>query len=224
MLCHFCAWFNLYQILYLICYRRHSIWDNWQKNILIFSRKSAINLNFIIWVMLCIKIHCQHFSNRNNQHFATLLQGTNVTNAKLVWFSSRATTSVESWYPQLGLEALAINFGLRHFRQYVIGSPPVTIITDHKPLVGIFTNNHKGSIRTDCIKLCQQHIFYNVVWRQRSLNPSDYLSHHATPLHHLPHQIRRETSEFEKNCLVSPICTMCISCIYVKDYWKNQSW
>ena len=72
---------------------------------------------------------------------ATLLQGTNVTNAKLVAFSSRATTSVESCYPQLDLEALAINFGLRHFQQYIKGSPPVTIITDHKPLVAIFTNN-----------------------------------------------------------------------------------
>ena len=44
---------------------------------------------------------------------ATLLQGTNITSAKQVAFSSRATTSVESPYPQLDLEALAIDFGLR---------------------------------------------------------------------------------------------------------------
>ena len=129
---------------------------------------------------------------------ATLLQGTNITNAKPVAFSSRATTSFESCYPQLDLEALAIDFGLRRFGQYITSSPPATIITDHKLLVEIFTNNHKGSIRRDCIKLRHQDISYNVVWRQGSSNPSEYLSHHATSLCHLPPEIHKETSEFEK--------------------------
>ena len=124
----------------------------------------------------------------------TLHQGTNVTNAKPVAFSSRATTSVESYYPQLDLEAMAIDFGLRHFRQDIIGGPPVTIITDHKPLVAIFTNNHKGSISTDQMKLHYQNISYNVAWRQGSLNPSNYLSRHATPLCRLPCEICKETS------------------------------
>ena len=47
------------------------------------------------------------------------------------------------------------------------------------------------------IKPCHQDISYNVVWRQGSLNPSDYLSCQATPLRHLPCEVHKETSEFK---------------------------
>ena len=58
------------------------------------------------------------------------------------------------------LEALAIGFGLRHFCQKPIGGPPATIITDHKFLVAIFTNNYHISIKTeDHNKLYHQDIF-----------------------------------------------------------------
>ena len=113
---------------------------------------------------------------------ATLIQGTTIANAKPVAFSSTVKTLMESCYLQLNLEAQAIDFGLRCFSQYLTGGPPLIIITDHKPLVAIFSNNHQGSI----------------IWRQGSSNPSSYLSSHAMPFYHLPHEICKEAGEFEK--------------------------
>ena len=72
--------------------------------------------------------------------------------------ASRSTTPVERRYPQLDLEALAIDFALRRFRTYLAGGPCATIFTDHKPLVSIFGSLRKGSIRTDRIQLRHQDI------------------------------------------------------------------
>ena len=99
---------------------------------------------------------------------------------------------------KLDLEALSVDFGLRRFRYYVVGGPTVEVVTDHKPLVSIFGNKRKGSIRTSRIKLRHQDICYQVVWRKGSDNPSDYLSRHATPLKNLPTAIGQESSELEK--------------------------
>ena len=54
---------------------------------------------------------------------AILQQGNSQEDAKPVLLASRATTSVEARYPQLDLEALAIDFALRRFRYYLIGGP-----------------------------------------------------------------------------------------------------
>ena len=43
------------------------------------------------------------------------------------------TKDEERRYLQLDLEALAIDFGLRRFRLYVVGAPEInTVVTDHK--------------------------------------------------------------------------------------------
>ena len=100
---------------------------------------------------------------------------------QIVAVSSRATTPVEARYPQLDLEALAIDFGLRRFRFYIVGGPSTTIITDHKPLESIFKNIRKGSIRTDRIKLRHQDVDYMVKWEKGEDNIADYLSRHPIP-------------------------------------------
>lgn len=129
---------------------------------------------------------------------AILLQGESIDAAKPVSMASRATSPVEERYPQLDLEALAIDFALRRYRYYLIGGPQVTIITDHKPLVSIFTNVRKGSIRIDRIKLRHQDMDYKVEWRKGKENPADYLSRHAIPFKELPKKIQKESKEFEK--------------------------
>ena len=58
---------------------------------------------------------------------AILAQGESIDTAKLISCASRATTPVERRYNQLDLEALAIDFGLRRFRQYLVGGPECTI-------------------------------------------------------------------------------------------------
>ena len=128
---------------------------------------------------------------------AMLFQGQGA-NRKLVSVASRATTPVESRYPQLDLEALAVDYGLRRFRFYLVGGPTVQVLTDHKPLVSIFKNIRKGSSRTDKIKLRHQDLQYEVVWKKGKLNKADYLSRHAVPWEDVPSVEKDETGEFEK--------------------------
>ena len=130
---------------------------------------------------------------------AILTQGKDTDSCQPVAFASRATKNEERRYPQLDLEALAIDFGLRRFRLYVVGAPEInTVVTDYKPLISIFANTRTGSTRTDRIKLRHQDINYKVIWKNGKDNPADYLSWHATTLSQIPHSWKLETSEFEK--------------------------
>ena len=129
---------------------------------------------------------------------AILMQGKTRDTSKPIAFASRTTTPAEQRYPQLDLEALSIDFGLRRFRYYIVGGPAVDVITDHKPLISIFANRRKGSIRTSCIKHRHQDIHYNVVWRKGCSNPADYLSRHAISRKDPDESVQNESSEFEK--------------------------
>ncbi len=88
---------------------------------------------------------------------AMLAQGDSVENARPVAIASRATNNSEQRYPQIELEALGIDFALRRFRNYVVGSPTkIQVITDHRPLCSIFSGKRQGSIRTERVKLRHQ--------------------------------------------------------------------
>ena len=81
-----------------------------------------------------------------------LVQGENVHTAEPITIASRTTNKAESLYPQLNLEATAIDFTLRRFGEYLLGSPEdIMIITDHKPLCSI-SSKKQGPVRTDRIK------------------------------------------------------------------------
>lgn len=56
-----------------------------------------------------------------------------------VCFASRTLLPAERNYPQVEREALAIVFALRHFHNYLWGQPKFRVVTDHKPLLGIFS-------------------------------------------------------------------------------------
>ena len=53
---------------------------------------------------------------------ATIAQGPDINNIYVVAFASRTTTAIERRYPQIDLEAMAVDFGLRHFREYCVGA------------------------------------------------------------------------------------------------------
>ena len=80
---------------------------------------------------------------------AMLAQGKSIADAKPVAVASRSTSLAEMAYPQLDLEAASLDFGLRRFREYLVGSPTIIkLVTDHKPLVPVFNGRRNGSIRT----------------------------------------------------------------------------
>ena len=58
-----------------------------------------------------------------------------------ICFVSRTLTKTERNYSQLEKEALAMVEALRKFHYYLWGQPNFLVITDHKPLLGIFAPN-----------------------------------------------------------------------------------
>ena len=142
-----------------------------------------------------------------------LAQGTTIDTARPVAIASRATSKAEKHYPQLDLEGLGVDFALRRFREYLVGSPSVvTVVTDHKPLVPIFNKNKKGSIRTHRVRLRHQDIPYVIEYRKGKLNQSDFISRHSKPLEQLPGEERAESEELN-NLLYALHITPIMDCI-----------
>ncbi|GFO33166.1 retrovirus-related pol polyprotein from [Plakobranchus ocellatus] len=65
-----------------------------------------------------------------------------------VSYASRSLTYVESRYSQTEREILAVVFGVEKFHIYLYGST-FTVITDHKPLLGIIGSCKPTLVRID---------------------------------------------------------------------------
>ena len=128
---------------------------------------------------------------------AILIQGP-AENQKVVAVASRSTSETESKYPQIDLEALAVDFGLRRFSFYLEGAAQFTVYTDHQPLQSIFRNTRSGSIRTQRIRLRHQNLDYKVVWKKGKTMRSDYMSRHAIPWPRVPKDQQEEARELDK--------------------------
>ena len=77
-----------------------------------------------------------------------------------------------------------------------MGSPRlIKVITYHNPLIPIFNERRKGSIRTERIKLNHQDISFMVEHCTGKLNAMDYMSRHARDLSKLPLYQRKECDE-----------------------------
>ena len=67
---------------------------------------------------------------------------------KVLSYASRALSDVESRYSQTEREMLAVVWTAEHFHLYVYRAQ-FSIITDHKPLIGIFSNHKQASTRIE---------------------------------------------------------------------------
>ena len=66
---------------------------------------------------------------------------------KLIYAGSRFTNDAESRYSPTEGEALAVAWALRTSRLFTLGCPKLTVVTDHKPLLGILNSRDLGSIK-----------------------------------------------------------------------------
>ena len=103
-----------------------------------------------------------------------------------ICFVSHTVTATERNYSQLEKEALAMVYALRKFYYYLWGQTNFTVITDHKPLLGIFSPSKNippmASGRIQGWSLLFQS--YNFTLRHRSgalLGTADALSRLALP-------------------------------------------
>ena len=103
---------------------------------------------------------------------------------KLVYAGSRFTKKSEQGYAPLEGEALALSWSLEHARIFILGCPNLTVVTDHKPLLGIFNNRDLASIenlRVQRFKSRTLHYRFNIQqcpckWHRRA----DAVSHNPS--------------------------------------------
>ena len=127
---------------------------------------------------------------------AMLAQGETAMTAKPVAFASRTTSKAEANYPQIDLEAMGLDFGMRRFRKYIVGAPEnIKLVTDHKPLCSIFNGRRTGSIRTEKIKMRHQDVRFEVIFQEGKLNQTDFVSRRGKPLQTIPKHEQEELND-----------------------------
>ena len=98
----------------------------------------------------------------------------------VITYASRSLTATEQRYSQTEREGLAVVWACEHLHLYVYGKP-VTIYTDHKPLVSIYDNpNSKPPVRIERWARRLQPYQVTVKYQRGDINPADYLSRHPT--------------------------------------------
>ena len=96
---------------------------------------------------------------------------------KILAYGSRALSDVESRYSQTEREMLAVVWGAEYYHVYVFGSQ-FTIVTDHKPLLGIFKSHKPISARMERWRLRLTPYIYDLIYSPGEDNPADFLSRH----------------------------------------------
>ena len=98
----------------------------------------------------------------------------------IITYASRSLTETEQRYGQTEREALGIIWACEHLHLYIYGKP-LTVYTDHKPLVSIFGNpSSKPPPRIERWALRLQAYQLTVHYRKGDGNPAYYLSRHPT--------------------------------------------
>ena len=98
---------------------------------------------------------------------------------KIVSYASKALTDVERRYSQTEREMLATVWGIEHFHLYLYGSA-FTILTDHKPLIGIFKSQRPATARIERWRLRLTPYNFELKYHpgKDDENPANYLSRH----------------------------------------------
>ena len=95
--------------------------------------------------------------------------------------ASRALTPCEQNYSQIERESLGQAWGMNTHRYYLLGIP-FESLTDHQPLVPIYSGRRKGNARVERHRLKVQGFQYEMKYLPGKENPCDYQSRHPIPL------------------------------------------
>lgn len=136
-----------------------------------------------------------------------------------ICFSSRSLNKAERNYAQIDREALAIIFGVKCFHKFILGRN-VEIITDHKPLLGLFGENRRipdqSSARVQRRAIALSAYSYHLKHRPGSQNAADALS--RLPLPETVSQVDLpEINNLFEVLQDSPVTAEQISCESIKD-------
>ena len=100
-------------------------------------------------------------------------------NDRVISYASRALTPTEQRYSQTDREFLAVVYGIEHFHLYLYGSE-FTVVTDHKPLLGIINSQKPTTARMERWRLRIMPYQMTLQYKpgRNDLNPADYISRH----------------------------------------------
>jgi hypothetical protein len=98
----------------------------------------------------------------------------NMDSETVISYASRTLKPAESRYATTHLEALAIVWGVHHFRYYLAGRPFI-MVTDHAALKYILNNPKPGAKLARCAAALMEYEF-EVRYRSGDQNPADVLS------------------------------------------------
>ena len=109
---------------------------------------------------------------------AMLLQQSSNSSYRIIAYSSRTLTPTEQNYSQLEWECLAIVHACEKFTVYILGGH-FEIITDHKPLVHLFTNAQlRMPLQIERWSLRLHEFDFTISHIKGTVNPADFLSRH----------------------------------------------
>ncbi len=96
-----------------------------------------------------------------------LLQKAKDGSNRLIRCGSRALTDAETRYAVTELECLAISYAVSHCDFYLNGAPKITVITDHRALVGIWQKPLAEVPNTRVLRYREKMLKYNldIVWK-----------------------------------------------------------
>ncbi len=106
---------------------------------------------------------------------AALMQASESQQPHVIAYASRVLNSAESKYSVTHLEALAVVWALKHFRDIIYGYP-ITVYTDHSAVTQLFSGKNltfflssgQPSARTHCGPVSHMHL--NLVTTRLYLN------------------------------------------------------
>ena len=104
--------------------------------------------------------------------FALVQYEPNSITPQIVQCGSRTLSDCETRYSTVELDLLGVVFGLKKCRFYLKGMPHFTVVTDHKPLVGLFKKHLHDIANDHILRLRDKVISYNfeVKWLKGKLN------------------------------------------------------